>query len=425
MTTKQKKNTAMAHAFRDPAFLHATLFHSALNLCRVHGTSFSRDVFYHHGESIRIINQRLKDPNFRQVSDITILTVACLIHFEVGKAHSCLPVSVPSQAYRHQILADYGFNGVKNGMDKQEAKVHMDGLEAMINGRGGLKKVSVEFSSGKSTSTFVGWYALLDYTVSSTNKYRADTCICVALNTKPHFELVQSEREMGDDEWSEDNGLAQRYKRKLFNLTGHEILSTNAIGIYTTLRHVPPLPEDEAFELIKNGEPARVYQYKGQLERLERRSLALIQMAQEPSSRNLQVYELFGNAALIHALLFMRDSPGSIPLVRLLSTRLRKTLEESKVANLLLQYSEMILWVLIMGGLGGIGTQNQRWFASLLAKTCLALGLVGRDEVSSTVAEFLWYDQYAASTKMAFWDDVDAAQGLQERSVVVLPPPQR
>ncbi len=42
-------------------------------------------------------------------------------------------------------------------MDKQEAKVHFDGLEAMIKGRGGLEKVSKEFVSGKSTSTFVAW----------------------------------------------------------------------------------------------------------------------------------------------------------------------------------------------------------------------------------------------------------------------------
>ena len=83
MTTKAKKDIAMRHAMTDPSFLHATLFHSALNLCRLRGTSFSRDVYYHHGESIRIINRRLSDPKFWKVSDITLLTVACLLHFEV------------------------------------------------------------------------------------------------------------------------------------------------------------------------------------------------------------------------------------------------------------------------------------------------------------------------------------------------------
>lgn len=83
MANKAKKDVAMRHAMTDPSFLHATLFHSALSLCKLRGTSFSRDVFYHHGESIRLINERLRDPNLRKVSDVTILTVGCLAHFEV------------------------------------------------------------------------------------------------------------------------------------------------------------------------------------------------------------------------------------------------------------------------------------------------------------------------------------------------------
>lgn len=144
----------MRHAMTDPSFLHATLFHSALNLCRLRGTTFSRDVYYHHGESIRIINRRLSDPKFWKVSDVTLLTVACLLHFEV----CCPPCHLFPAKLIGQILADFAFNGVRAGLETHEAKIHFDGLQAMVNGRGGLEKISKEFPSGKSATTFIAWY---------------------------------------------------------------------------------------------------------------------------------------------------------------------------------------------------------------------------------------------------------------------------
>ncbi|KAH7363780.1 hypothetical protein BKA65DRAFT_545694 [Rhexocercosporidium sp. MPI-PUGE-AT-0058] len=376
MTNKTKKDIAMGHAMADPSFLHATLFHSALNLCRLRGTTFSRDVYYHHGESIRIINRRLSDPNFWKASDVTLLTVACLLHFE--------------------ILADFGFNGVRAGLETNEAKIHFDGLQAMVNGRGGLEKISTEFLSGKSTSTFVAW---------------TDTCVSIALNIRPRFELVQSKRERGDDDWTPYSALARRYQSKLYNLTGQEELSAETIHLYSALRSVTPLPEREALAMIGDDNPTPVFQYKGQLERLERRSLALVLSASDSSNQNLVIYQLFGNAALIHALLFMRDSPASVPLARLLSDRIQRALEAVDLQIYLLQYPEMILWILIMGGFGATGTATQQNFAVILAESCLALGVVGGSEIASMVGEFLWYDLYCSPMTMAFWNSVAIEQG--------------
>ncbi|KAL2072879.1 hypothetical protein VTL71DRAFT_12222 [Oculimacula yallundae] len=384
MTNKTKKDISMGHAMTDPSFLHATLFHSALNLCRLRGTTFTRDVYYHHAESIRIVNRRLSDPRFWKVSDITLLTVACLLHFE--------------------ILADFGFNGVRAGLKTHEAKIHFDGLEAMVNGRGGLEKVSKEFQSGKSASTFVAW---------------TDTCVSIALNIRPRFQLVQSEQEMGDDDWTPYSALARRYQSKLVNLTGHKNLSDELIHIYSTLRNVPPLPESEALAMIGDGNPTQVFQYKGQLERLERRSLALVLSTSESADRNLVIYQLFGNASLIHALLFMRDSPASIPLSRLLSERIRTALDAIDLQAYLLQYPEMILWILIMGGLGALGTSTLNHFAAILADSCLALGLVGGSEISFMLADFLWFDAYCSPMTMAFWNVVATEQGSATQNTVV------
>ncbi|CZT08247.1 uncharacterized protein RCO7_11206 [Rhynchosporium graminicola] len=384
MANKEKKDISMRLAMTDPSFLHATLFHSALNLCRLRGTNFTRDVYYHHAESIRIVNRRLSNPRFWKVSDMTLLTVACLLHFE--------------------ILADFGFNGVRAGLETHEAQIHFDGLQAMVIGRGGLEKISKEFVSGKSACTFIAW---------------TDTCVSIAFNIRPRFQLVQSEEEQGDDDWTPHSTLARRYQSKLMNLTGQQHLSQEFAQIYSTLRNVRPLPENEALAMIGDGNPAQVFQYKGQLERLERRSLALILSTSESSERSLLIYQLFGNAALIHALLFMRDSPASIPLARLLSERIRAILDKIDLQSYLLQYPEMVLWIQIMGGLGALGTSNVSHFAAIQADSCLALGLVGGSEIASMVEEFLWFDSYCRPVTMAFWNMVAVEQGAGSQSEVV------
>lgn len=295
----------------------------------------------------------------------------------------------------------------------------------MVNGRGGLEKISKEFVSGKSANTFVAWHVscLLHDIEHPTNVHarRTDTCVSIALNIRPRFELVQNEEEKGDDNWTPYTALARRYQSKLNNLTGHEELSAECIHIYSTLRNVPPLPEPDALAMIQKGNSTPVSKYKGQLERLERRALALILSASEApdQDQSLQIYQLFGNASLIHALLFMRNSPASIPLSRLLSDRIQKLLTTIDIQTYLLQYPEMLLWILIMGGFGAASTSTQQVFATILAESCLALGLVGIGEIALTLEDFLWNEAYCSPTTLAFWSAVAAEQGVEEKSVVL------
>lgn len=230
---------------------------------------------------------------------------------------------------------------------------------------------------------------------------------------------MQSERETGDDDWTPYSTLARRYQSKLYNLTGQKELSEETIHVYSALKNITPLSEREALNMIGDGDATAVFQYKGQLERLERRSLALVLSASESPNQSLLIYQLFGNAAMIHALLFMRESPASIPLARLLSERIRKTLDAVDLQSYLLQYPEMVLWILIMGGLGAMGTQTQQNFATILAESCLALGLVGVSEIAFMVEDFLWCDMYCSPTTMAFWNAVAIEQASGTQRTVV------
>ncbi len=78
-----------------------------------------------------------------------------------------------------------------------------------------------------------------------------------------------------------------------------------------------------------------------------------------------------------------------------------------------MQYPEMMLWILMIAGIGGAGTPNQGWFAALLADACLASGLLARDEIAMGLKGFLWSNQYLGSVSLGFWDDVVRAQGAK------------
>ena len=73
-------------------------------------------------------------------------------------------------------------------------------------------------------------------------------------------------------------------------------------------------------------------------------------------------------------------------------------------------YPEMILWIIMIGGLGSLGTKDQGWFIKLLAKSCRAAGIAGTPELALSLTEFLWSEFYLGTIFNEFWDDFAVAQ---------------
>lgn len=78
-----RKEDLLSFALSDAASLHALLVHSALNLRGIEQLKQDPDMLYHQGETIRLINDRLRDPEQQVASDATIFTVANMTHLEV------------------------------------------------------------------------------------------------------------------------------------------------------------------------------------------------------------------------------------------------------------------------------------------------------------------------------------------------------
>jgi hypothetical protein len=73
----------------------------------------------------------------------------------------------------------------------------------------------------------------------------------------------------------------------------------------------------------------------------------------------------------------------------------------------------MLLWIIMTGGLGSIGTEEQEWFSKLLAELCFATDIVGTAELPMFLKEILWSDFYLDHSFREFWDAVSVAQEVE------------
>jgi hypothetical protein len=76
-------DSTFAQSIQDQAAFHALLSYSGHHLATVRGEKISPSTLAHKAESIRIVNERLNDPQLR-MTDGTIQTIILLSHIEVG-----------------------------------------------------------------------------------------------------------------------------------------------------------------------------------------------------------------------------------------------------------------------------------------------------------------------------------------------------
>jgi Fungal specific transcription factor domain len=89
-----RKEDLLSFALTDAAALHALLVHSALNLRGIEQLKQDSNMLYHQGETIRLINARLRDPEQQVASDATIFTVANMTHLEVRYLNNPVLLSI-------------------------------------------------------------------------------------------------------------------------------------------------------------------------------------------------------------------------------------------------------------------------------------------------------------------------------------------
>jgi hypothetical protein len=77
------KDEVIGYVTSDPAFFHAALAHTALHLCNLSPERPYLDLFYHHGQSIGLLNNRIKSSNIAATLHTTVGAITCLTNLEV------------------------------------------------------------------------------------------------------------------------------------------------------------------------------------------------------------------------------------------------------------------------------------------------------------------------------------------------------
>ncbi|KAF8860022.1 hypothetical protein BDZ45DRAFT_341889 [Acephala macrosclerotiorum] len=136
-------------------------------------------------------------------------------------------------------------------------KEHMDGLEALVNTRGGLDALSEESNLSMAVAWFVAW---------------TDNIAAIFFNTPPRFKLIPSVTKCEPCVAAKPpHILAQRYEAKLTKLTGSKSQTQQLIELYQGLHGVLPLPKALADKMGARGQLPQVVFYKNQLDCIERR----------------------------------------------------------------------------------------------------------------------------------------------------------
>jgi hypothetical protein len=202
--------------------------------------------------------------------------------------------------------------------------------------------------------------------------------------------------------------IGAQYLIRLSNLTGLQDLSQETIKVYGLLYHLITKKE-RAAALWSNGVTDAEHQsFQLYSFRIMYRLIALVQYEFTSSSRNTLIYGLFGNAGMAHLFMFTFNVLPRIGDAILISKRIRTSLEIINMQRFQIAYPEMIIWVVMIGGMASIGAgdEDTKWFIKLLAELCRATGVATRDELAQYLATFLWSDFYfLCDLFRKFWDD--------------------
>ena len=197
----------------------------------------------------------------------------------------------------------------------------------------------------------------------------------------------------------------------MMNLTQLPKLSELSIDTFWAIRTVSVTKEAVTLGTLDR----QIHEsYSDVLNYLERKTI-LITLSEEYSrtDSNTAIFYLFSNALMLHTIIFLRDQTRGIPILYLLCSRMRNVLESLDMRSLQFQYPEMMLWILVIGGLGAAKRDDRQWYAAHLADACNASGLKGGDELAVALRDFMWIEMYRAPVFAVFWQEVARSQGVR------------
>jgi hypothetical protein len=121
------------------------------------------------------------------------------------------------------------------------------------------------------------------------------------------------------------------------------------------------------------------------------------------------VYECCRLTAMIFGVAVVLPIPNTYDVLQLYVTRLKAAIEESHLDTLSSQYanlSELLLWILMLGGIAALDKPERRWFVSQLALLVDKLRVDWRG-VEGVLETFLWLDSACGPRGRELWAKIE------------------
>jgi hypothetical protein len=102
----------------------------------------------------------------------------------------------------------------------------------------------------------------------------------------------------------------------------------------------------------------------------------------------------------------LREIPIGCSIFDMFVKRLKDHLEDNGSMTLLEELdTELLLWVLFIGGMAAFGRSERVWFRTWIGRKCSDLGLGCWEDARSTVRRFAWVDWFCDPPSKALWND--------------------
>jgi hypothetical protein len=118
------------------------------------------------------------------------------------------------------------------------------------------------------------------------------------------------------------------------------------------------------------------------------------------------LYESIRYTAIIYSAAVTFPLPPSTGIFRTTTTRLKNILDESKSDPCWQLCPNVLLWILVLGGIASSGTVERGWYVQNLAAVSTAMNSSEWEQVTEKLENYLWLDSACDTGGRLLWTEV-------------------